>query len=53
VDPNPDPGPDPGPRQTLKSLKVEFLHQNILYVGNRSKNMPTKLPGTKGLVKRQ
>ncbi len=48
VDPHPgfylnvdlDPGcqtnADPDPGQTLSSLKVEFLHVNVLYVSERS-----------------
>jgi hypothetical protein len=36
-----DPDPDPG--QTVKSQKVECLHKKILQVGNRSKNIPTKI----------
>jgi hypothetical protein len=31
------------PGQTLKSQKAEFLQKNILEVGNRSKNIPTKV----------
>jgi hypothetical protein len=33
---------DPDPSQTLKFEKVKFLHENILKVGNRSKNISTK-----------
>jgi hypothetical protein len=35
--------PDPDPSQTLKSQKVEFLHKNIFYVGNRLKNVPANV----------
>jgi len=44
--PDPDPGsetdeePDPDPGQTLMSQKVEFLHENICTLCNRSQNIP-------------
>jgi hypothetical protein len=47
---NPDPrsqtnaGPDSDPGQTLKSQKIEYLHEKYNLVGrygNRSKNLPT------------
>jgi hypothetical protein len=34
---------DPDPVQNFDSQKVEFLHDNILKVGKRSKNKPTKV----------
>ncbi len=47
ADPHPDPAfylnADPDPGQTFKSQKVEFLHKNIINVGNRATNKPTKV----------
>jgi hypothetical protein len=34
---------DPDPGQTLKSQTVEFLHENILGVGDRSKDISKKV----------
>jgi hypothetical protein len=34
---------DPDPGQNLKSQKVEFSHEKYTKVGNRSKNIPTKV----------
>jgi hypothetical protein len=43
ADPNPgsQTNPDPDPGQTLPSQKVEFYRKNIVFVGNRSSNIPT------------
>jgi hypothetical protein len=35
--------PDPDPGQTLPSVKVEFLHENVLDFSNRSENIPKYL----------
>ncbi len=45
ADPDPDQvsQTDPGPGQTFKSQKVEFYMKNILKVGDKSKNMSTKM----------
>ncbi len=48
---NANPDPDPGSQtnadldlgHTLKFQKVEFLHENILKAGNRSKNIRKKV----------